>query len=63
MRRVWIAAWVVYAAAAAQVQAQEPVDLLLHNGKIFTADALLSTYSAVAVRDGPHRGARLGRSR
>ncbi len=50
MRRVWIAAWVVY--AAAQVQAQEPVDLLLHNGKIFTADALLSTYSAVAVRDG-----------
>ena len=52
MRRVWIAAWVVYAAAAAQVQAQEPVDLLLHNGKIFTADALLSTYSAVAVRDG-----------
>ena len=31
---------------------QKPVDLILHNGKIFTADELLSTYSAVAVRDG-----------
>ncbi len=32
--------------------AQEPVDLVVHNAKIFTADELLSTYSAVAVRDG-----------
>ena len=38
--------------AAGPAHGQEPVDLLLHNGKVFTADALLSTYSAVAVRDG-----------
>ena len=56
MRRIRIAAWVVAAAvasmAAGPAQAQEPVDLLLRNGKVFTADQLLSTYSAVAVRDG-----------
>ena len=28
------------------------MDLLLHHGKVFAADELLSTYSAVAVRDG-----------
>ena len=33
-------------------RAQESADLLLHSGKIFSADQLLSTYSAVAVRDG-----------
>ena len=38
--------------AAAHAQDPEPADLLLHNGKVFSADALLSTYSAVAVRDG-----------
>jgi len=32
--------------------AREPVDLLLHNGKIFTADEALSIQQAVAVRDG-----------
>jgi predicted amidohydrolase YtcJ len=37
--------------AAAPLRAQESVDLLLHNGKIFTADELLSTFTAVAVRD------------
>jgi len=51
-----VAAWLVAAwlpgLAAAPAQAQEPVDLLLHNGRVFTADELLSTYSAVAVRDG-----------
>ena len=46
-----VGAWVV-ALQSVPVQAQEPVDLLLHNGKVFTADQLLSTYSAVAVRDG-----------
>ena len=46
-----VGAWVV-ALQSVPVQAQEPVDLLLHNGKVFTADELLSTYSAVAVRDG-----------
>lgn len=49
MRRLLIAAWL---AGAATAGAQEPVDLLLHNGKVFAADDLLSTYSAVAVRDG-----------
>jgi predicted amidohydrolase YtcJ len=57
MRRAGVAASVavvlVFAATAhAQAQDAEPADLLLHNGKVFTADALLSTYSAVAVRDG-----------
>ena len=49
-----LAAAVLVFAAAAQARAQErePADLLLHNGKVFTADALLTTYSAVAVRDG-----------
>ena len=37
---------------APPTQAQEPVDLIVHHAKIFTADELLSTYSAVAVRDG-----------
>ena len=36
--------------AAVPLRAQESVDLVLHNGKIFTADQLLSTFSAVAVR-------------
>ena len=44
--------WSSAAVAQAQAQDPEPADLLLHNGKVFTADALLSTYSAVAVRDG-----------
>ena len=47
----FVAAWLTLLAAA-PAYAQEPVDLLLHNGKVFTADALLSTWSAVAVRDG-----------
>ena len=51
--RVWVAAVLVVAAATgAQAQEPEPADLLLHGGKVFTADALLSTYTAVAVRDG-----------
>ena len=51
MTRLVIAGWML-CAAAAPARAQESVDLLLHNGKIFTADPLLSTFSAVAVRDG-----------
>ena len=47
----WVAG-VLVIGAAAQAQEPEPADLLLHNGKVFSADALLSTYSAVAVRDG-----------
>ena len=31
--------------------AQDRIDLLLHNGKIFSADELLSTYSSIAVDD------------
>lgn len=38
--------------SAPPVAAQEPVDLIIHNGKIFTSDELLSIYSAVAVRGG-----------
>ena len=56
MTGIRVAASIVTAAAigiaAEPAQGQEPVDLLLHNGKVFTADPLLSTYSAVAVRDG-----------
>ena len=49
----WVAGVLVIGAAAqAQEPEPEPADLLLHNGKVFSADALLSTYSAVAVRDG-----------
>ena len=32
--------------------AQQPADLLLHNGTVFTADDLMSIHSAVVVRDG-----------
>ena len=52
MRRLLIAAWLLGVTDAAPARAQESVDLLLHNGKVFAADELLSTYSAVAVRDG-----------
>lgn len=52
MRRLLIATWLLGAAGAAPTGAQEPADLLLHNGKVFAADELLSTYSAVVVRDG-----------
>ena len=54
MRRAGVAATAagVLVITAAHAQEPEPADLLLHNGKVFTADALLSTYSAVAVRDG-----------
>ncbi|MCY4028199.1 MAG: amidohydrolase [Acidobacteria bacterium] len=55
MKRTGIGTWaaaVLIFAAAAQAQEREPADLLLHGGKVFSADALLSTYSAVAVRDG-----------
>ena len=38
--------------SVAPLGAQERVDLLLHGGKIFSADEQLSTYSAVAVLDG-----------
>ena len=37
---------------AVPIQVQETVDLIFHNGTIFTADELLSTYSSIAVRDG-----------
>ena len=52
MNRLLIAAWILGATGAPAAQAQEPVDLLLHDGKVFAADELLSTYSAIAVRDG-----------
>jgi predicted amidohydrolase YtcJ len=42
----------VAATAFAACAAPEPVDLLLHNGKIVTADEAFSIHQAVAVRDG-----------
>ena len=51
MERHVIAGWILCVAAAVPLWAQESVDLILHNGKIFTADQLLSTFTAVAVRD------------
>ena len=51
MNRSVVAAFLL-CVMAAPVRAQEPVDLLLRSGKVFAADELLSTYSAVAVRDG-----------
>ena len=51
MRQLLIAGGILCVLAAAPLRAQESVDLLLHNGKIFTADELLSTFTAVAVRD------------
>ena len=52
MKRLLIAGGILCVLAAAPLQAQESVDLILRNGKIFTADQVLSTFSAVAVRDG-----------
>ena len=34
------------------VVAQERADLILHNGKIFAADNLMSIHQAIVVRDG-----------
>ena len=50
MKRFLLAVWML-CVTVAPARAQESVDLVLHNGKIFTADQLLSTFSAVAVRD------------
>ena len=50
MKRFLLAVWML-CVTVAPARAQESVDLILHNGKIFTADQLLSTFSAVAVRD------------
>ena len=50
MKRFLLAVWML-CVIVAPARAQESVDLILHNGKIFTADQLLSTFSAVAVRD------------
>ena len=48
--RWWIGAAVLLGLAASGARAQEPVDLLLHNGKVFTADAMKSIGRAVAIR-------------
>ena len=50
MKRLLIAAWILCAVAVGPARAQESVDLLLHNGKIFAADELLSTaYTRLAA--------------
>lgn len=43
---------VVLAVLVSACAAPEPADLVLYNGKIFTADEALSVHQAVAVRDG-----------
>ena len=48
--RWWIGAALLLGLAAPGAAAQEPVDLLLHNGKVFTADAMKSIHRAVAIR-------------
>ena len=48
--RWWIGAAVLLGLAGSGAAAQEPVDLLLHNGKVFTADAMGSLHRAVAIR-------------
>ncbi len=50
MMRCVVAVVAVLLVGASSAEAQERADLLLHNGKIFAADELLSTYSAIAVR-------------
>ena len=37
--------------ASSTVSAQEPADLLLHNGRIFTADDMLNVAEAIVIRD------------
>ncbi len=50
MMRCVVAVVAVLLVGASFAEAQERVDLLLHSGKSFAADELLSTYSAVAIR-------------
>ena len=50
LKSVGAAAVVALLAGAPVAWAQERVDLLLHDGKVFAADELLSTYSAIAIR-------------
>ena len=45
-------ALVVALVSASAATAQEPADLILHNGKIFTSDNQMSIYSTVVIRDG-----------
>ena len=49
--RAWIAALALGGLPSSTVAAQEQVDLLLYNGKVFTADATKSIHQAVAIRD------------
>lgn len=48
--RVWIAALALGGLPSSTVAAQEQVNLLLYNGKVFTADATQSIHQAVAIR-------------
>ena len=54
MVKSWRSRVLVFAflGAIAACEPPEPVDLLLHNGKIVTVDDAFSIYQAVAVRDG-----------
>lgn len=50
VRRLFAVLWTLLAAVPAL--AQEPADLILHHGKIFTADDLLSIHQTLVIRDG-----------
>ena len=52
MMRQSLVALLLAGALGVSAQTQEAVDLVLHDGKIFTAEELLSTYSSIAIRDG-----------
>ena len=47
----WVVALALGGLSPSGVAAQEQVDLLLYNGKVFTADATKSVHQAVAIRD------------
>lgn len=49
--RAWVAALALGSLPLSRVAAQEQVDLLLYNGKVFTADATQSIRQAVAILD------------
>ncbi len=53
MRKIlWVWLLALTLPLAAPLHAQDVVDLILHDGKIFAADELLSTYTSIAIRNG-----------
>ncbi len=59
MKRILTAVWVV-CVVVTSVRAQEPIDLLLYNGKIFSADEQLSDLLSGGSSRRSDRRVRLG---